>query len=330
VSQRRPNGGKSAFTLVELLVVIGIIAILVAILLPSLNAARRQAATVKCMSALRQCGNAWRMYADDNRGYACPIRVGGPGESTGQGKPYSVDGILYGSGSFIAGVQTDEAAWWMNFLAKYVTKTRGGAGDMTVTQNQLARATVLWGCPAWEGYPETRQQQINQGSVLEHHYTGYSLNYYPTYSPTNPGPGLPYPLDIERLQIILKDNVATVDTTVCTWWKITRYTNAASRAIMGDCYAISLESLDPPNNGTFPGQPKLAVTGTGLFGLHPNLINGTTFDVYRHGKYPPLIGNSYQATGGKVSYNILFCDGHVANSTDRADAYRVIRMRYPG
>ena len=67
-ASHRRRTRRDAFTLVELLVVIGIIAILVAILLPSLSRARNQANSVKCASNMRQLYLTCLMFAQDNKG----------------------------------------------------------------------------------------------------------------------------------------------------------------------------------------------------------------------------------------------------------------------
>ena len=63
------QGNKKAFTLVELLVVIGIIALLIAILLPALRRARQAAVQTSCQSNLRQIGMMLQMYTNENKGW---------------------------------------------------------------------------------------------------------------------------------------------------------------------------------------------------------------------------------------------------------------------
>jgi prepilin-type N-terminal cleavage/methylation domain-containing protein/prepilin-type processing-associated H-X9-DG protein len=67
VLSRRPG-----FTLVELLVVVGIIALLVAILIPVLSKARDSAATIKCLSNLRQMGQGIQFYSTEYKGWCTP------------------------------------------------------------------------------------------------------------------------------------------------------------------------------------------------------------------------------------------------------------------
>ena len=73
---RHPGPDGRRFTLIELLVVISIIALLIAILLPALGAARKAVQSTKCLSTLRQFAIAQEVYALDYDGFYLPIALG--------------------------------------------------------------------------------------------------------------------------------------------------------------------------------------------------------------------------------------------------------------
>jgi prepilin-type processing-associated H-X9-DG protein/prepilin-type N-terminal cleavage/methylation domain-containing protein len=84
---------RGGFTLVELLVVIGIIAVLISLLLPALSKVRQQARQVECSSNLRSLAQAWQMYANQNNYFVAPGRL--PRDATAGGVYDIGDGDQY-------------------------------------------------------------------------------------------------------------------------------------------------------------------------------------------------------------------------------------------
>jgi prepilin-type N-terminal cleavage/methylation domain-containing protein/prepilin-type processing-associated H-X9-DG protein len=308
---------KRAFTLVELLVVIGIIALLISILLPTLSSARRAAAAAKCAAQLREIGNAFQMYANESKGWYPPAQL----------KPatnYNIDGVDYPT----TASGRSYNAMWFNFVSKYITKYKSGGAVSNGSDADLQRKTIIWGCPAWDGY--YLSNQVGNFSVVQ---TGFGMNGWPTMSKTNPklGQNLPTPAETVFIQNwplnepYTPSNPPPPGTQGHFYKQVVWAKDGAERCLIADCaYWLAESEYVPPPNGMV-GQGDLS-NGSATF-----FIDGsTTIDAYRHGKYPAHANaGQFALKGGKIQFNILYVDGHVAGSVDRTQAFRSTRMRYP-
>jgi prepilin-type N-terminal cleavage/methylation domain-containing protein/prepilin-type processing-associated H-X9-DG protein len=144
------RGRKKGFTLVELLVVIGIIAILISILLPVIGRAREQAKRVQCMSNLRQLSASFLMYCHENKDwFPFPAVFGGPGATT----------LGFGNGSTPppTGYPADWIGWgedwivWRNkkwsdplrgAIVRYLSNPSSGAIMMCPSDDSIYRKIV--------------------------------------------------------------------------------------------------------------------------------------------------------------------------------------------
>jgi len=175
---------RAGFTLVELLVVIGIIALLISIMLPSLNAARRQATRIACAANIRSIGQSYQLYAAEYKGNYPPVQMW-HWPIGNWGNP-----------------------WWDDPDANHMPPIPDGAG-LLVTNGYVKDPRIYY-CPGQDdiSWVDWQDQEKNWLKVAQGDYTGLSAahngyhhyaNYYsqwgdPNY-PTNKGMyGVPAPV----------------------------------------------------------------------------------------------------------------------------------------
>jgi prepilin-type N-terminal cleavage/methylation domain-containing protein/prepilin-type processing-associated H-X9-DG protein len=299
-----PRARRAGFTLVELLVVIGIIAILIAILLPALQAARKQADRVKCLSAMRQLGSAIFMYANENQGWWPTYRHTYPGTfsapvvGTSRDKRWHDYIGRYVVGNIATNVPVGSATWTKGDINPEGTQLASFERQMWSPEIKEGN-NVLWGCPTWN-----RATYVGTALTINSAFhNGYGWNAYP-FAPND----LTTAGGIDTRKRTIVSNHTNPQTG--THAKGTKYTRAADRAII-------LESVH--GNLAIPIKWTFAPEGTG--GAFPKRPDGLAFsiDFDRHGKLQQ--GNDQNAQ----STNVLYCDGHAAYTSAR-EAFRAIRF----
>jgi len=168
MQRRKPKRG---FTLVELLVVIGIIALLISILLPALNKARQSAKKIACLANLKSLGNAFVMYSGANKGW-WPYPTSTQASNTQNGSN------AYGGTPI-----------WYDAIDPYLGSKVGVNRQNTANNRSY---TAYKQDPVWQEFPEKYNNPVNQGLIKEANRT-YKMNSHLRASKTgrNSGTGLP-------------------------------------------------------------------------------------------------------------------------------------------
>jgi len=303
------------FTLVELLVVIGIIALLISILLPALSKARKQANTARCLSNLRQVMMGFQFYVGENKGSLPPTKqqLDDDGGST--------------AAAFKPATPPKGDVYWQQQVGQYVAKAKQiDQSDFGDAQN-----TVLWGCNEWQG----RRSTSASGSVggVSIYDNGYGMNANVGATVDFPAMGAAWPHTSALMRAPSQGFVGRN-------YKISSINNHAERILVADGHLWVLYNRTITSGGidAHPGgyvNPNTNETG-GVYTLWTAIPGITDMDLYRHSaKRPTRIVKRgagfdfWDKTDGQIACNAAFFDGHAETLTSLDQVYRDIWMKNP-
>jgi len=255
---------------------------------------------------MRGIGQLYAIYAAETKG-AWPIVAWKP--ATGGCKVPPTNTII--------------VAYWYNFLEKYASKA-GKLGAEVDSTNSVdianSQRSVFWGCPAWDG-----RVDLTFAGGVDKYQTGIAMQQDPTFQPDYPSVKHPAPdgsaIDTPNTdKACVRADYATP--VLGRFFKAAQWTKPGQRVLLGDCRYWILE-VDSPGGTHIPDT---------LVNAFPN----ASYDFYRHGRYPRISGSGASAVfdgyngGGRVMFNVLYCDGHAATLISREEGYRGVRMKFPG
>jgi prepilin-type N-terminal cleavage/methylation domain-containing protein/prepilin-type processing-associated H-X9-DG protein len=304
MTDQRPRSRRQyidGFTLVELLVVIGIIAVLVAILIPVLGAARRQANTAKCLSNLRSIGQSLNAYALDNKQFWPIVQH-------------------YDN----AATPPCDQRWSMMLLRYLTSPGEADAFSITYGPGNASQLTITAG-PGLSAYkdtalfcPESAEFKDNVGFTVSAVQSGYGMQQMPLNSLTFPALGMSNAayegLENGRYIALIRPAANRKG----RYFKASEWgRSGAERIIIADSRSYFLDARP------YPGADQVKPQTPGFQGDLAG--NDTQADRYRHGVRNANLATN--TTTGKVAFNALYCDGHAETLTDIERLFLGVRMR---